>query len=166
LVATAQNLRCYLRKDYPKKLNVTKNGIAIYNSCTSHCLPYAFGNCQEMHFNTCVDYESLFIFFKNLKNHLSSNLHKNLDKYQKKLISFMSHHACKVYLNAQLPSILFQLDSDEALIIVNYKMCINPKKARETKDEWFDKRGWTLYSVLLYTKNQNTNNFNVNAFVY
>ena len=106
MVATAQNLRRYLRKDYPKKLNVTKNGIAIYNSCTSHCLPYTFGNCQEMHFNICVNCESLFIFFKNLKNHLLSNLYKNLDKYQKKLILFISHHARKVYLNAQLPSIL------------------------------------------------------------
>lgn len=76
----------------------------------------------------------------------------------------MSHHVRKIYLNAQLPAILLQLDSDEALIIVDYKMRINPKKAREMKDEWFDKRGWTLHSILLYTKDQNTNNHNINAF--
>ena len=146
-------------------MNVTKDGIAIHNSCVSHCLPHAFGNCQEiMHFNTCVDCENLFIFFKNLKDHLPSNLHGDLDEYQKKLIAFMSHHARKIYLNAQLPATLSQLNDDEALIIVDYKMRINPKKARETKDEWFGKRGWTLHSVLLYTKDQNTNNLNVNAF--
>ena len=111
-----------------------------------------------------MDCENLFIFFKNLKDHLPLNLHGNLDEYQKKLVAFMSHHARKIYLNAQLPATLSQLNSDEALIIVDYKMRINPKKARETKDEWFGKRGWTLHSVLLYTRNQHTNNFDINAF--
>ena len=76
----------------------------------------------------------------------------------------MSHHARKIYLNAQLPATLAQLNSDEALIIVDYKMRINPKKARETKDEWFGKRGWTLHSTLLYTKDLDTNHININAF--
>ena len=116
-------------------MNVTKDGIAIHDPCISHCLPYAFGNCQKMHFNTCMNCEGLFIFFKNLKNHLPPNLHRDLDEYQKKLIAFMSHHARKTYLNAQLPATLSQLNDDEALIIVDYKMHINPKKARETKDE-------------------------------
>ena len=92
------------------------------------------------------------------------NQHKDLDEYQKKLIAFISHHARKIYLNAQLPATLSQLNSDEALIIVDYKMRINPKKARETKDEWFSKREWTLHSILLYTRCQNTNNLNINAF--
>src|SRR4051794_10762339 len=148
----------------PKKLNVTKDGVAVHNSCISHCLSYAFGNCQKMHFNICMDCENLFIFFKRLKDHLLLNLHGDLDEYQKKLVAFMSHYARKIYLNAQLPATLFQLNSDEALIIVDYKMRINPKKARETKDKWFGKREWTLYSVLLYTKNQYTNNFDINAF--
>jgi hypothetical protein len=145
-------------------LNVTKDGVAVHNSCISHCLPYAFGNCQEIHFKSCINCENLFIFFKRLKDHLSLNLHGDLEEYQKKLVAFMSHHTRKIYLNAQLPATLSQLNSDEALIIVDYKMRINPKKARETKDEWFGKRGWTLHSVLLYTKNQHTNNFDINAF--
>ncbi|GBB97390.1 hypothetical protein RclHR1_29850001 [Rhizophagus clarus] len=45
-------------------------------------------------------------------------------------------------------------------------MQINPKKARETKDEWFEKRRWTLHTILLYTKDQNTNNLNINAYDY
>lgn len=145
-------------------MNITQDGIAKHNSCISHCLQYAFGSCQEIHFNSCTNCENLFTFFEKLKNHLSLDKHKDLDEYQKKLIAFMSHHARKIYLNAQLPAILMQLNSDEALIIVDYKMRINPKKARETKDEWFGKRGWTLHSILVHTKNQDTNNININAF--
>ena len=80
---------------------------------------------------------------------MPSNKYENLDEYQRRLIAFMSHHARKTYLNAQLPATLAQLNSNEALIIVDYKMRINPKKARETKDEWFGKRGWNLHSILL-----------------
>ena len=114
---------------------MSQDGIAIHNPCISHCLRYAFSDCQETHSITCTNCENLFVFFKNLKNYLPSNQHKDLDEYQKKLIAFMSHHACKIYLNAQLPATLSQLNSDEALIIVDYKMHINPKKVRETKDE-------------------------------
>src|SRR2546429_198350 len=91
--------------------------------------------CQEIHFNNCTNCENLFIFFEKLKEYLPLNKHKDLDKYQKKLIAFMSYHACKSYLNAQLPATLVQLNSDETLIIVDYKMHINSKKARETKDK-------------------------------
>ncbi|EXX59348.1 hypothetical protein RirG_189890 [Rhizophagus irregularis DAOM 197198w] len=164
LIGVAQNLRCYLRRDYPKQLNVSQNGIAVHNSCLSHCLRHAFGDCEEIHSNTCINCKNLFIFFENLKKHLPLDQHENLDGYQKQLIAFMSHHARKIYLNAQLPAILSQLDDDEALMIVDYKMRINPKKARETKDEWFGKRGWTLHTVLLYTKEQNTDNLNINAY--
>jgi hypothetical protein len=145
-------------------LDVTQDGIPTHNSCISHCLRHAFGNCQESHSTTCINCESLFIFFKKLKEYLPSNKYENLDEYQRRLIAFMSHHARKIYLNAQLPATLAQLNSDEALIIVDYKMRINPKKARETKDEWFGKRGWTLHSTLLYTKDLDTNHININAF--
>ena len=80
-----------------------------------------------------MDCENLFIFFKNLKDHLPLNLHGNLDEYQKKLVAFMSHHARKIYLNAQLPTTLSQLNSDETVIIVDYKMRINPKKQEKEK---------------------------------
>ncbi|GET52592.1 hypothetical protein RhiirA5_436845 [Rhizophagus irregularis] len=91
----------------------------------------------------------------------------DLDKYQKQLITFMLHHIHKTYLNAQLLATFAQFNFDEALIIVNivnYEMHINPKKAKETKDKWFGKCEWTLHSILLYTKDQNTNNINVNTF--
>ncbi|RHZ77813.1 hypothetical protein Glove_172g3 [Diversispora epigaea] len=166
LISEVQNLRRYLRRDYAKHLKVTQSGIAIHDHYLSHCLRYAFGNCQESHPDICTNCENLFIFFKNLKENLPSNLHSNLDEFQKRLIAFMSHHARKTYLNAQLPAALSELEFDDVLIIVDYKMRINPKKARETKDEWFGKRGWTLLSILLYTKNQDTNNIDIDAFDY
>ncbi|GBB98400.1 hypothetical protein RclHR1_03210021 [Rhizophagus clarus] len=135
LIDAAQNLRRYLRRDYPKQLNVSQDGIAIHDSCLTHCLRYAFGDCEATHSNTCSNCKNLFIFFKNLKKYLPLDQHENLDNYQKQLIAFMSHHTRKIYLNVQLSATLSQLDYDEALIIVNYKMRINSKKVREMKDE-------------------------------
>jgi len=54
-------------------------------------------------------------------------------------------------LNAQLNTRLAQLNFEEALFIVDYKMRILPKSARETKADFYGKRGWTLHSVLVYT---------------
>src|SRR5207302_1211196 len=59
---------------------------------------------------------------------------------------------------------LLELDNDGALLIVDYEMRILPKTARETKAEFFGKRGWTLHSVLLYTKNEAEANLNITAF--
>ena len=47
----------------------------------------------------------------------------------------MTHHAHKSYLNAQFNAQFSQLDSDGALIIVDYKMKILLKKTCEIKNE-------------------------------
>ena len=41
----------------------------------------------------------------------------------------MAHHAQKIYLNQQLKANLRELDYNSALIIVDYKMRINPQSA-------------------------------------
>ncbi|RHZ85233.1 hypothetical protein Glove_69g36 [Diversispora epigaea] len=99
-----------------------------------------------------------------IHNSCISHCLKYAFEYQKQLISFMSHHARKSYLNAQLNSKLYQLDSEGALLIVDYKMKILLKSARETKSEFFGKRGWSLHSILAYTKDIETNNFNIQAY--
>ena len=76
----------------------------------------------------------------------------------------MAHHARKIYLNAQFNAQFAQLDFDGAIIIVDYKMKILPQKARETKNEWFGKRGWSLHSVLVYTKDIENNKLDIQAF--
>jgi len=76
----------------------------------------------------------------------------------------MSHLARKSYLNTHVQASLDELDNDEAVIIVDYKMRILPQSSRETKKEFFGKQGWTLHSVLVYTKDPNSNHLNVNVF--
>ena len=49
-------------------------------------------------------------------------------------------------------------------MIVDYKMKILPQSARETKTEFFGKRGWSLHSVLVYTKNIEKNCLNIQVF--
>ncbi|UZO09716.1 uncharacterized protein OCT59_029931 [Rhizophagus irregularis] len=160
----AQVLRRYLRRDFAKELNIDSSGCAKHSKCISHCLPHAFGECYLDHPDTCDNCESLLSFFDTLQNSFEQEQQEKLPAYQNRLIIFMAHHARKSYLNAQFNAQFSQLDSDGALIIVDYKMKILPKKARETKNEWFGKRGWTLHSVLVYTKNLENNNLEVQAF--
>ena len=56
-------------------------------------------------------------------------------------------------MNSQVNANLLDLDEKGAIIIVDYKMKILPKSARETKSAFFGKKGWSLHSILVYTKN-------------
>ena len=66
-------------------------GSAIHISCVSHCLRYAFGDCDQNHLNICQSCEGLFGFFEKLQNNLNVIHHQILEEYQKQLIFFMSH---------------------------------------------------------------------------
>ena len=76
----------------------------------------------------------------------------------------MTHHARKTYLNIHVRKNLEELDGEGAVIIVDYKMKILPQSARETKTEFFGKRGWSLHSVLVYTKNMEQNHLDIQVF--
>jgi hypothetical protein len=153
-----------LRRDFSKKLNIDSMGVAKHNSCISHCLPYAFGECNLPHTESCENCESLFSFFETLHINLQEEEQQKIQSYQDRLIAFMAHHIRKAYLNAQFSAQFSQLDTDGALIIVDYKMKILPRKARETKNEFFGKRGWSLHSVLVYMKDNTNGKLNVEAF--
>ena len=71
---------------------------------------------------------------------------------------------CKLYLNAQVNANLLDLDEKGAVIIVDYKMKILPKSARETKNAFFGKKGWTLHSVLVYTRKSGSHQLDIKAF--
>ena len=43
-------------------------------------------------------------------------------------------------------------------------MRILPKTARETKQEFFGKKGWILHTVLMYTKTKNEPKLTITAF--
>ncbi|GBB86223.1 hypothetical protein RclHR1_12660003 [Rhizophagus clarus] len=70
----------------------------------------------------------------------------------------------KFYLNSQFNIKLQELDDNGAILIVDYKMRILPQTSRETKSEFFGKRGWTLHLVLVYQKIKDTQTLNIEAF--
>ncbi|RHZ51762.1 hypothetical protein Glove_470g6 [Diversispora epigaea] len=164
LLRQSQELRRYIRRQYSKELEISLDGVVIHNSCISHCIRYAFGACNLDHPITCSKCENLFHFFDELKDILSEQYSETLDEYKQKLIAWMAHHAHKTYLNIHVRTNLEELDGESAVIIVDYKMKILPQSARETKAEFFDKRGWSLHSVLVYTKNIEQNQMNVQTF--
>ncbi|POG79108.1 hypothetical protein GLOIN_2v1530472 [Rhizophagus irregularis DAOM 181602=DAOM 197198] len=132
LLEKSQNLRHYIHHQYCKSLTITTDGMALHDTCISHCIRHAFGDCNIDHPNTCSNCENLFSFFEQLKEQLE------------KLISWMGHHACKTYLNIYVRTNLEELDADGAVLIVDYKMKILPTSSRETKKDFFGKRGWSL----------------------
>ncbi len=56
------------------------------------------------------------------------------------------------------------MDNNEVVFIVNYKMYILSKLAWEFKSEFFEKKGWTLHSILMYSKSKNNEKLNIVAF--
>ena len=125
--------------------------------CVNHCLLFAFGECTQQHFSRCQECDKFFNIFKELTNQLDIIYHPKLLEYQEQLTCYLAHQTRKAYLNAQFNSILCELDNYGAIIVVDYKMRILPATARETKSEFFGKRGWTLHTTLIFQKNKNNN---------
>ncbi|RHZ49869.1 hypothetical protein Glove_510g27 [Diversispora epigaea] len=132
-------LKRHLKRDFEEELAVGLDGKVIHDPCISHCLLFAFENISE-------DYQS------------------KLTEAKEQLLYFLSHQARKFYLNAQFKAILSELDSNGAVIIADYKMRVLPQSARETKQDFFGKRGWTLHTILFFTKNTNSNELNIEAY--
>src|SRR5215204_6010398 len=114
--------------------------MTTHDLCINHCLLYAFGECNASHTHACDKCQEIFLFFEELK----SKLNTCLLEFQNRLLYYISHQTRKVYLNAQFNAALLDLDENGAIIVVDYKMKILPKSSRETKQEFFGKKGWTL----------------------
>ena len=110
---------------------------------------------MHQHFSRCQKCDKIFTLFKDLTDRLDAIHHPKLLEYQEQLICYLAHQTRKAYLNVQFNSILRELDSYGAIIVVDYKMRILPATARETKSEFFGKRGWTLHTTLVFQKNKN-----------
>jgi hypothetical protein len=158
-----ENLCRYLKKFYEQELKVATNGTVIHNKCISHCFPYSFGICTESHSDECVECGKLFTIFRKLKIDIPITLHDELDEYLDHLLYYLAHQTRKVYLNSQFNANLLELDEKGALIVVDYKMKILPKSARETKEQFFGKKGWTLHSVLVYTRKKDSFELDIQA---
>lgn len=152
-----------MKLNYEKEIKIEKDGQPHHDPCISHCLSYAFGICKEKHVNTCQNCDEFWILFKNLQDTIDESSGDMLNDAQEKLRYYLAHQTRKVYLNSQFSFILGELDYDGAVLVVDYKMRVLPKSAREAKDKFFGKKGWTLHTVLLYTKNQD-GELDVSAF--
>jgi len=80
------------------------------------------------------------------------------------LLYYLAHQTRKVYLNAQFNANLLSLNEKTALILVDYKIKILPKSARETKQDWFSKKDWSLHSILVYTIQSNSMKLHIQVF--
>ena len=127
-----------LNREYGNGLTIDVLGNVQHDNCVEHCLKLAFGDCNENHIN-CENCNQI-----NEKN--------QINEYREKLQYFWAHQARKTYLNAQSKAALLRLDKDGAVIIVDYKMKILPQSAREVKSDFFGKKGYTLHTLLVYTK--------------
>ncbi|CAB5207983.1 unnamed protein product [Rhizophagus irregularis] len=156
-------LKCYLKKEYEEHLVVTGHGITSHDPCINHCLLYAFGECNTPHTHVCNECQKIFQFFQDLKNNLGLSYHEEIQEYQNRILYYLAHQTRKTYLNAQFNAALLDLNEDSALLVVDYKMKILPKTARETKQEFFGKKGWALHTVLLYTKPKESFEINIQA---
>ncbi|RHZ72491.1 hypothetical protein Glove_242g177 [Diversispora epigaea] len=131
-------LKRHMRRGYEEELEINSNGTLAHNSCISHCLLYAFGDCDQIHQTRCNKCDQFFQLFNLLKNQISNNKIQKLDEIQEKLKYYLSHQTRKVYLNAQFKPLLNSLDDNGVIMICDYKMRVLPKSARETKSEFFD----------------------------
>jgi hypothetical protein len=157
-------LRLHLRRGFEEELSVNEDGTTMHVNTINHCLLYAFGECNEQHNDCCVECNQLFVFIQKLMANLNEQ-HSIIEECQGKLYYFLAHQARKVYLNKQFKARLAKLDNDGAILICDYKMRILPKSARETKEQFFGKRGWSLHTILVFTKcDSDTNQLNVQAF--
>jgi hypothetical protein len=144
---------------------IDKKGTTAHNSCITHCLPYAFENCTQIHSSDCEKCSRLFKLFNLLQEELPETDKEVLADCQQKIYYYLAHQVRKTYLNAQFTPALLQLDEEGALLVVDYKMRVLPKTARETKQNFFGKHGWTLHTTLVHTRSaDNDNTFDICAY--
>jgi len=94
---------------------------------------------------------------------LNSSYYEEIQEFQDRIFYYLAHQTRKTYLNSQFNAALLNLNEDGALLVVDYKMKILPKTARETKQEFFGKKGWALHTILLYTKPKESAEINIQA---
>src|SRR4051794_7520401 len=138
-----------MKRNFERELVINQDGTILHDNCINYCLLYAFGECNQFHTSRCTNCDEFFLF---LNSHIPSDQKIKLDQIKEHLKYYLSHQTRKVFLNAQFKSSLAQLD---AIIVADYKMRILPQSACETKEQFFGKRGWTLHTILIFTKKEN-----------
>lgn len=135
---------------------MNEDGSISHVDTINHCLSYAFGECTQEHYTRCMMCDQLFEFIEKLITIFPEHLRATVEESKNKLYYFLAHQARKFYLNNQFKAKLLELDEDGAILICDYKMRILPKSVRETKEKFFGKRGWSLHTILVFTKSSDT----------
>jgi len=153
-----------MKRTYENELTINADGTISHDDCIDHCLLYAFGECGESHSLRCQGCQEHFELFEFMKSYVGADEFSQYAEIRDRLQYFLAHQARKVYLNAQFKAALNQLDEDGAVIIADYKMRVLPQSARETKEAFFGKRGWTLHTILVFIKKSGKNKLIVRAY--
>jgi hypothetical protein len=147
-----------------EEIKVLDDGCLEHDPCLNHCLLFAFNECQEQHDLCCEKCSSVFIFLQELKELFPDNI-EEINEYEDKLFFYIAHQLRKIYLNSQYNAELCKLTDDGAILICDYKMKVLPRSARETKQAFFGKDGWTLHTILVITKSlENKDKLIIKAF--
>ncbi|RGB39733.1 hypothetical protein C1646_754231 [Rhizophagus diaphanus] len=137
LLQDVELIKCHMKREYIREISVESNGHAENDECIDHYLPYAFGKYNKMHGIRCSHCPKLYSFFDELESILPAEEIQLIDNKKEKLLHYLAYQTRKMY--------------------------ILPKSARESKFEFFGKKGCTLHSILMYTKSENEK-LNVAAF--
>lgn len=140
-----------MNREYGNELIIDDLGNVKHDNCIEHCLNFAFGDCNEHHPISCENCSQIDLIFQKILQ-FTPNEKSQIIELREKLQYFWAHQARKTYLNAQSKAALLRLDKDGAVIIVDYKMKILPQSAREVKSDFFGKKGYTLHTLLVYTR--------------
>ncbi|UZO26951.1 uncharacterized protein OCT59_019161 [Rhizophagus irregularis] len=91
LLKSIENSKRFLKRDYPKHLHVTCDGKVSHDPCINHCLPFAFGNCNEDHISECVECNEIFNLFEELRLLLGDEQQETLREFQEMLEYYLAH---------------------------------------------------------------------------
>ncbi|CAG8808024.1 403_t:CDS:1, partial [Gigaspora rosea] len=93
-----EQLKQHLKQSYERELKVKANGKIEHDSCISHCLPYAFGECINSHETRCPDCDQLFDFLDFMYKSVSfddpeqiKEYKAQLTEYKEQLLYYLSH---------------------------------------------------------------------------
>src|SRR5260363_397780 len=164
MLSRIEHLHRHFKREFEQELIMLPDGTISHDSCIDQCIPYAFGECSALHVSRCSKCNLFYEFFNQLESRVTDNYISQLHEVQDRLKHYLGHQVRKVYLNAQFKAALTQLTSDGALIVADYKMRILPKSARETKKDFYGKRGWALHSILVFRKIDEEDVLDVQAF--
>lgn len=154
MIIQLEIIQRHLKREYEKELTINNLGYAQHDNCIEHCLKHAFGSCSEEHMKNCEQCNKVDFIFQQILQILP-NENKRIVENRAKLQYYWAHQVRKSYLNAQFNAALLRLDENGAIIVADYKMKILPQSAREVKSDFFGKKGFTLHTLLVYTKKDN-----------